>query len=70
MTAGPARVISASAAKLAIRWKSSPMKRKQLKGMMPCVDLTLIRLHFEFLLTLEELELPRYPLLLEKMQVT
>ena len=35
MTAGPARVIRASAAKLAIRWKSSPMKRKQMSGMLP-----------------------------------
>ena len=35
MTAGPARVISASAAKLAIRWKSRPMKRKQMSGMLP-----------------------------------
>ena len=35
MTAGPARVIRASAAKLAIRWKSSPMERKQMSGMLP-----------------------------------
>ena len=35
MTAGPARVIRASAAKLAIRWKSRPMERKQMSGMLP-----------------------------------
>ena len=35
ITAGPARVIKASAAKLAIRWKSIPMKRKQISGMLP-----------------------------------
>ena len=35
MTAGPARVIRASAAKLAIRWKSSPMERKQMSGKLP-----------------------------------
>ena len=35
MTAGPASVIKASAAKLAIRWKSSPMERKVMYGMLP-----------------------------------
>ena len=35
ITAGPAKVIKASAAKLAIRWKSNPMKRKQMCGVLP-----------------------------------
>ena len=35
ITAGPAKVIKASAAKLAIRWKSNPMKRKQMSGSLP-----------------------------------
>ena len=47
MTAGPARVISASAAKLAIRWKSSPMKRKQMSGMLPYAGYEALTLHVQ-----------------------
>ena len=36
ITAGPARVIKASAPKLAIRWKSIPMGRKLVSNSLPC----------------------------------
>ena len=52
ITAGPANVIMARAAKLAIRWKSSPMERKQMSSMLPDAGYEAFPLHVQHELNL------------------